>query len=73
LDRQIARFFEQLGGNYGISVQTAEDALTDFRAVAAAAEKIWSMVLLEVMDAFIYSSAVISMADIIITRDSPFL
>jgi len=72
LELEVADFFDQLSVDYGITVQTAEENATDLMTVAAIAEKVWSHVLLEVMDAFIYASAVTSMADVLITRDSPF-
>jgi len=71
LEGEVSNFFEHLI-DYGITIQTAEEKATNFADVAIVAEKIWSHVLFEVMDAFVYASAVTSMADILITRDGPF-
>lgn len=71
LESDVAEFFKQLR-DHGIIAQTAEEKATDLRTISIIGEKIWSHVLLEVMDAFIYASAVSSMADVLVTRDSAF-
>jgi hypothetical protein len=71
LDSEVNGFFDLLI-DHGIIIQIAEEGATNFTDVAIVAEKIWSHVLFEVMDAFVLASAVTSMADILITRDGAF-
>jgi hypothetical protein len=71
LENEVVEFFRELS-DVGIITQTAEEKATDLRTIAIVGEKVWSHVLLEVMDAFIYASAVSCMADILVTRDSAF-
>lgn len=72
LQQEIEDFFTDLT-NLGIIVQNEKDNSIDFFTIAAIAEKIWSHILLDVMDAFIYASAVSCMSRVLVTRDSGFI
>lgn len=71
LDKELSDFFQDLD-NYGLVIQIAEKTITDRAIVSDTASRVWSRVLLEVMDAFIYASSITSMANVLITRDGPF-
>ncbi|MEX2238425.1 MAG: hypothetical protein WEB00_12930 [Dehalococcoidia bacterium] len=71
LDQDLAEFWRDLEDR-GVLVERAELlGLFRFEQVAAAAQELWSRVLVDVMDGLIWASAALSMARIIICRDEP--
>jgi len=74
LDQKLSDFFDDLRLSYGVDIKTAEDLSSlDERDVRTAAKIIWSHVLMEVMDAFIFGCAVVTFSETLVTRDGPFL
>jgi hypothetical protein len=69
----VEEFFGDLATVYDIPVLTAEETETNLSIVSDAANEIWSRLLMDVMDALIYASAITSMANTLVTRDGAFL
>jgi len=71
----LNEFFDSLRYDYSISIKKVEDPaegpIVSFDTILDAAKQIWSRVLIEVMDAYVYASAVMIDADIFITSDEP--
>jgi hypothetical protein len=72
LQKKVEKFNDELATIYNIPILIAEKTETDFDIVSDAAAEIWSRILMDVMDTLIYASAITSMANILITRDSAF-
>ena len=74
IDAEIEAFRDSLKLDYLIDVVTVEDpsARTTVSPVSIwnAAEKVWSHVLMEVIDAYIYAAAIAVKADVFVTADN---
>lgn len=73
LQFDVDEFFNDLPMVYDIPIITAEETDTNLSTVSETADTIWSRLLIEVMDALIYASAITVMANVLITRDGAFL
>ena len=73
IEEQIERFFETLRFTYGIDIKDVEDeshgdhvSVDDILSIAQA---VWSRILTETMDAYIYAAAIACGADYFLTSD----
>ncbi len=73
IDQQIEDFFNALRFDFGIDIKNVEDEShgnpTSIEAVFLIARAIWSRVLTQTMDAYIYAAAVACQADYFLTSD----
>ena len=73
LNADIEQFRISLKDDYGLDVITVEDSsvgsVTDPRGIWDGARAVWSHVLMEVIDAYLYAAAVAAGADTFITTD----
>ncbi len=73
LRRRIDGFFEAMHLDYGLQIYDAEQSLASsgsmFGEILKTAEHVWSRVLIEVVDAYIYAAAIEIGADTFITSD----
>jgi hypothetical protein len=73
LDADVLDFFDALELQYAIVIRHNEkEGGSDLSTVLEIARKVWAHVLMDVMDAYIYSSAISCWASILITKDSIF-
>lgn len=68
----LDEFQAELDQKYGIIVTVAEriDGVTS-DLIAATAEVIWTHVLMDVMDSYVYGASVLCMSEVLITGDGP--
>ena len=73
LQDDLHAFQDELREDYGLDVITVEDQSAGFvadpRDVWECAQAVWSHVLIEVLDAYLYAAAVAAGADVFITAD----
>lgn len=72
IHEKLSDFFETLRQDYQIDIQILENTSygSPASSVFETAEAIWSRVLIETMDAYIYAAAVLCEADYIVTADA---
>ena len=71
----ISEFFEALRLDYGVDIVQVEDAaagpIAPYEDVLSVAQEIWTRILIEVMDAYVFAAAVVTLADVFMTADAP--
>ena len=76
VDQQIEDFFHTLSGEHSIDIKSVENERTGLSVpsedIFATAEIIWSHVLMETMDAYVFAAAIECEADCLLTSDSAF-
>ena len=65
----MAEFFESLRVDYNVDIIEIEQSSVPFADILHTAEEIWSRILIDVMDSYIYASAVEIDADVFLTSD----
>ena len=70
---QIDTFFEVMSYDHGMDIKSVEEEAHDYyiepERVWATAEKVWSLILMETMDAYVLAAAIESQSDCLITSD----
>jgi len=70
---QLDEFIESLRLDYSVAIQEVEDpgsgAVATFETILEAARHVWSRVLIEVMDAYIFAAALMAEVDVFVTAD----
>ena len=73
IDQQIKDFFETLRRDYNIDIKNVEDSRhgdsTSTEDILLVAQEIWSRILTQTMDAYIYAAAIACDADYFLTGD----
>lgn len=76
IDTQIDGFFNTMRTVHAIDIKTIEDSANGFNIssedIFETAKKVWSHVLMETMDAYIFAAAIEAEADYLITSDAAF-
>ena len=76
VENQIVEFFDTMRNSHSIDIKVVEDPSTGHpmtsEEIFGTAMKIWSHVLMETMDAYIFAAAIEADADYLITSDSAF-
>lgn len=73
LSAELEEFFLSLRVDHGISIAKVEDPATglgiSYQDVLDAAKELWSRVLIDVMDAYVFAAAIVIGADVFLTSD----
>lgn len=73
----LSEFFESFRLDYGIDIieveESAAGTAVTFGEVLSTAQEVWSRLLIEVMDSYIYAAAIAIEADVFLTSDGPLI
>lgn len=76
IETQIEQFFDTLSTDHNINIKTLEDPANGFNVrsedILGTARIVWSHVLMETMDAYIFAAAIEAEADYLLTSDTAF-
>ena len=76
IDSQVEQFFDMMRVDHSIDIKVVEDSANSnsipSEDIFETAEKIWSHVLMETMDSYIFAAAIELEADYLITSDAAF-
>ena len=77
VEKRIDEFFGTMSGDHGIDIKSIENERTGLSVpsehIFATARQIWSHVLMETMDAYIFAAAIECEAECLLTSDAAFL